>query len=41
MGSVTDTYYGEAMAVVRAGEEGFTLRATDGERAGEASVPAE
>ena len=41
MGSVTDTYYGEAMAVVRAGEEGFTLRATDGEWAGEASVPAE
>ncbi len=40
MERTTDTYYGEAMAVVRAGESGFTLRATDGERRGEAAVQA-
>ena len=41
LGSVTDTYYGEAMAVVRAGADGFCLRATDGVREGEARVAAE
>ncbi len=38
LGTKTDTYYGEAMAVVRAGEQGFTLRATDGSLCGEATV---
>ena len=40
-GTETDTYYGEAMAVVRAGEKGFTLKATDGKLSGEARVAAE
>ncbi|MCH5162040.1 MAG: DUF4982 domain-containing protein [Clostridiales bacterium] len=38
MDTVTDTYYGEAMAVVKAGENGFTLKATDGKLKGEATV---
>lgn len=41
LGAETDTYYGEAMAVVRAGEQGFTLKATDGKLSGEARVAAE
>ncbi len=39
LGTSTDTYYGEALAVVRAGDSGFTLKATDGHLRGEASVP--
>ena len=38
LGSTTDTYYGEAMAVVKAGEKGFKIKATDGKLRGEASV---
>ncbi|MCH5351317.1 MAG: DUF4982 domain-containing protein [Clostridiales bacterium] len=36
--TVTDTYYGEAMAVVKAGEGGFRIKATDGTLVGEAVV---
>ncbi|MCH5159014.1 MAG: DUF4982 domain-containing protein [Clostridiales bacterium] len=36
--TVTDTYYGEAMAVVKAGESGFKIKATDGSLVGEAVV---
>ena len=35
LGTKTDTYYGEALAVVRAGENGFSLTATDGHLRGE------
>lgn len=36
--AVTDTYYGEAMAVVRAAADAVTVRATDGKMRGEAEV---
>ena len=36
----TDTYYGEALAVVQAEESGgVTLRVTDGNRSGEVTIP--
>lgn len=38
LGVKTDTYYGEAMAVVKAGENGFRLNATDGNLTGKAAV---
>ena len=38
LGTSTDTYYGEAMAVVKAGDKGFKLKATDGNLVGEACV---
>ena len=41
LGDETDTYYGEALAVVRAGERGFTLTASDGIRTGSGTVGAE
>ncbi len=38
-GNETDTYYGEAMAVVRAGDAGeITIAATDGKLSGKASI---
>ena len=36
--TVTDTYYGEAMAVVKAEEEKVVIKATDGNLKGEASI---
>ena len=41
-GSETDTYYGEALAIVRMGDgEAMTIAASDGEYSAELTVPAQ
>ncbi len=40
--SVTDTYYGEALAIVRMGDgDAMTIAASDGEYSAELTVPAQ
>ena len=42
LGSETDTYYGEALAIVRMGDgDALTLAASDGEYSAELTVPAQ
>ena len=42
LGSETDTYYGEALAIVRMGDgEAMTIAASDGEYSAELTVPAQ
>ena len=42
LGSETDTYYGEALAIVRMGDgDAMTIAASDGEYSAELTVPAQ